>query len=722
MTGIVFPDIAGSILPIMQMERMRQQDDLAAARQRKLDADQERLDSAGQYLPGALKGEPEAFANLARVHPALAVQLRNLADQKDHAAMQKAAEGAKFLASSAGAVIGADPADRPAAYEAHLQALKQRGLDVSTLPPTYTPGLDATLRYQRDTGIHADKWLEMQQQGIGPAPGSGAPVAPGATGAAGNAIGGIESQGGPNGGYGAIGPAADAKGSRAYGKYQVMDYNVPTWTAEALGQPMTPQQFLANPQAQDAVFNHKFGQYTQKYGPEGAAKAWFAGEGGMNNPNARDVNGMTVAKYGQQFAANSGAGMPQSALGPPAGGMVDPGAVIPQGGGDALPGQPGTMPQKLLGPKDPFTSDLDLLARSGYVKAGHNGGPTKGQPVKGPTGGVLYINQQTGDSIEYKPGFEDVRQNPADPNSPIIAQRNLATNELHPKNMAGQIAIPPELANVRGDALKATPWYQSQSVTLRNNAEGLVSGDLPISTLSKRAGGGADFNTTVALAQQLQPGWSPNEGVQRQIFDKSLADGNSRNGQSVQAINIAPSHGADLVKITDAMNQNNPQAVQGIINKLKAQFGDTAVPTMEAARNIVGLEMLKAAVGPANMNQMLEEKFLGSLSSAATADQTRALVRTYVKLLEDRANEMIDTGKIYNVPDIEKKIIHPRTQEALDYLKGPRIGAPGTPQAGQPVAAQPSLWDRVFGGTPSPTQNGGPTTVRKFNPATGALE
>jgi len=113
-----------------------------------------------------------------------------------------------------------------------------------------------------------------------------------------NAIAGIES----GGRYDAVGPVANKQGNRAYGKYQVLDTNIGPWTQEVLGRPMTPQEFLANPQAQDAVFKAKFGQYQQQYGPEGAARAWFAGEGGMNNPNAADVNGMTVQRYGQKFA------------------------------------------------------------------------------------------------------------------------------------------------------------------------------------------------------------------------------------------------------------------------------------------------------------------------------------------------------------------------------------------------------------------------------------
>lgn len=126
-----------------------------------------------------------------------------------------------------------------------------------------------------------------------------APAAPQATGSSAlqNAIAGIES----GGKYDAMGPVTKT-GDRAHGKYQVMGANIGPWSQEALGRQLSPQEFLADPKAQDAVFNHRFGQYNQKYGPEGAARAWFAGEKGMNNPNAKDQLGTTVAQYGSKFA------------------------------------------------------------------------------------------------------------------------------------------------------------------------------------------------------------------------------------------------------------------------------------------------------------------------------------------------------------------------------------------------------------------------------------
>jgi len=144
----------------------------------------------------------------------------------------------------------------------------------------------------------------------------------------GNAIAGIES----GGRYDALGPLVTKSGDRAYGKYQVMGNNIPEWTQAALGKRMTPQEFLADPQAQDAVFKHRFGQYAAKYGPEGAARAWFAGEGGMNNPNAKDQLGTSVQQYGQRFA--QAAGVPASGADPAA---MPPNAQLTQG--YAIPGQ-----------------------------------------------------------------------------------------------------------------------------------------------------------------------------------------------------------------------------------------------------------------------------------------------------------------------------------------------------------------------------------------------
>lgn len=133
--------------------------------------------------------------------------------------------------------------------------------------------------------------------------------------AAGKSISSIES----GGNYAELGPVIDKgsyAGDRAYGKYQVMGKNVGPWTKETFGQEMTPEQFLQSPQAQEAVYKTKFGQLAQKYGPEGAARAWFAGEGGMNDPNRKDQLGTSVADYSRKFVQNGGTGGSTAFAGP----------------------------------------------------------------------------------------------------------------------------------------------------------------------------------------------------------------------------------------------------------------------------------------------------------------------------------------------------------------------------------------------------------------------
>lgn len=126
-----------------------------------------------------------------------------------------------------------------------------------------------------------------------------------------NALGTIES----SNNYGALGPRTES-GNRAYGRYQVMDFNIPSWTQEALGQSMTPDQFLANKEAQDAVARYKFGQYVEKTGnPFDAASMWFSGRPMAQAGESSDVTGTSVPQYVGRFANALGMPMEQDAAG-----------------------------------------------------------------------------------------------------------------------------------------------------------------------------------------------------------------------------------------------------------------------------------------------------------------------------------------------------------------------------------------------------------------------
>ena len=149
------------------------------------------------------------------------------------------------------------------------------------------------------------------------------PSMPGNMSAYADAIASIESAG--SGDYAALGPLTK-KGNRAYGRYQVMDFNVGPWTEAALGKRMSPKEFLSDPAAQDAVFNHRFGDYVSQYGPEGAASMWFTGQ--PHAPNAKDILGTSGAGYVGKF--NRALQQRQArAPGPTQVASLDPGIGLP---------------------------------------------------------------------------------------------------------------------------------------------------------------------------------------------------------------------------------------------------------------------------------------------------------------------------------------------------------------------------------------------------------
>jgi hypothetical protein len=95
--------------------------------------------------------------------------------------------------------------------------------------------------------------------------------------------------------YGALGPYV--RGNRAYGKYQVMDFNIPSWTKQHYGKQLTPQQFLNNHEAQEAVARGVLKGYWDKYGARGAASAWYSGNPKLHTSTSSQSGGPSIKAY-----------------------------------------------------------------------------------------------------------------------------------------------------------------------------------------------------------------------------------------------------------------------------------------------------------------------------------------------------------------------------------------------------------------------------------------
>ena len=192
------------------------------------------------------------------------------------------------------------------------------------------------------------------------------------------AIANIES----GGDYGALGPTTKS-GDRAYGKYQVMGENIPNWTKQALGKSLTPQEFLRDKNAQEAVFEDQFARNTAKYGSaQDAASVWFSGKPIAKAGQRADILGTTAPAYVNKFNAVYGRQapvqnamvapvtgvapqMPAGPVAPPAG-VIAPQTIAPQ---PALPSM--KLPEYPVGSTEANNQKfgLETLKSAGYNPA-----------------------------------------------------------------------------------------------------------------------------------------------------------------------------------------------------------------------------------------------------------------------------------------------------------------------------------------------------------------
>lgn len=123
-----------------------------------------------------------------------------------------------------------------------------------------------------------------------------------------SSLSGIES----GGKYDVTGPST--RGDKPYGKYQIMGANVGPWTKQYLGQEMTPEEFLRNPESQDKLMRARVSQQLAAgTSPEDIASIHFTGRPVAQAGNRRDVLGTSVQDYLAKFNRGMGnADMPAS--------------------------------------------------------------------------------------------------------------------------------------------------------------------------------------------------------------------------------------------------------------------------------------------------------------------------------------------------------------------------------------------------------------------------
>lgn len=104
-----------------------------------------------------------------------------------------------------------------------------------------------------------------------------------------------------SGDYQAVG--VKTKNGHAYGKYQIMGYNVKLWSKQILAHQITFDEFLTNQTFQDAIAGEQITTLLETYTPSEVASIWFSGSH-LTAGYITDANGKRVDDYVRDVISN----------------------------------------------------------------------------------------------------------------------------------------------------------------------------------------------------------------------------------------------------------------------------------------------------------------------------------------------------------------------------------------------------------------------------------
>lgn len=529
----------------------------------------------------------------------------------------------------------------------------------------------------------------------------------------GKSIAGIES-GGQKDPYSAVGPVTKT-GDKAYGKYQVMGSNIPAWTKEHLGQEMTPEQFLANPQAQDAVFKGQFGKYVQQTGnPQDAASMWFTGKPLAQGAGLSDQLGTTGQGYVDKFNAGMGGppapavGAISTALNAPAG--VPPAAPPAPAGAAPSPAVSNvaqTLAKPPLAPPagvgvNPNARAIAAVLTSPWVDPGvkaavmQQSSPSFGFQTL-PDGTVVRTDPKKGTIEEvYRTQAKPQFVPNVSPNQYGVAQPgfvdpySMKAFDITGKPMTNNPSAPAAGVNpdVTGeDFLKTLPKPQADQI------KGIVEGRIsPPGAFALKTPYWQKMLTDVA---QYEPGFDLTKWGARAATAKDFASGKS--AQNITSFNTALGHLDTLDKAIDGLKNSDFPAYNSVSNWLASQGGNTefqkARTRFETARQAVTDELTRAFRGTGgNVSDIKdwESKINSAQSPAALHEATKQAV----ELLRSRIEALGETYNRGMSTTLEPiKLLSPKAQAAITRLSGEK--APETPAAAPAPAAAASTAPKV---------------------------
>lgn len=214
------------------------------------------------------------------------------------------------------------------------------------------------------------------------------------------------------------------------------------------------------------------------------------------------------------------------------------------------------------------------------------------------------------------------------PEKVIDAQQNIWFTD----NQKGLVpAIDPNTKKQMKAPLPASIQMQQQNLNpdaIEPMAQMIASGKAAMPTgRAALTGAGA---ATVKRALEINPDLQGQSFKTSQSTETAFAKG--KEGQSVRSFNVSLEHLDTLGNLADALNNNDTRMINSIGNQFSLQSGKPAPTNFNAAKKIVGDEIVKAIVGSGGGVADREEA-AKTIDAANSPAQLKGVISTYKELM-----------------------------------------------------------------------------------------
>lgn len=218
---------------------------------------------------------------------------------------------------------------------------------------------------------------------------------------------------------------------------------------------------------------------------------------------------------------------------------------------------------------------------------------------------------------------------------------------------------------------KTNTTYRYNPMTLQ--ATTLTGEDYSPQGAAKISGGGAPRSAAAAAVQkfiQENPNATAddvshfNANLQKQK-SAVTAFATGKQGQTVNSLNVGISHLDQLQELANALGNGDVQAINRISQAIKQETGQAAPTNFDAAKQLVGDEIVKGIVGSGG-GVADREKAQKSISRASSPEQLAGVIKTYKGLLGGQLSGLKLQYKNSTGLDDFETHLDPRTRTELE--------------------------------------------------------